>query len=47
MVAILKAYMDGLQAAYAIAITVAGLATLVSLAVKWRNLKVENVAGAV
>ena len=47
MVGILKAYMDGLHAAYAIAITVAGLATLVSLASKWRNLKGANVAGAV
>jgi MFS transporter, DHA2 family, glioxin efflux transporter len=47
MVGILEAYMDGLHAAYAIAITVAGLATFVSLAARWRNLKGANVAGAV
>jgi hypothetical protein len=47
IVGILEAYMDGLHAAFAIAITVAGLATLVSLAAEWRNLKGSNVAGAV
>jgi MFS transporter, DHA2 family, glioxin efflux transporter len=47
MVGILEAYMDGLHAAFSIAITVAGLATLISLASRWRNLKGGNVAGAV
>jgi len=47
MVGILHAYMDGLQAAYAIAITVMGLATLASLAFRWQSLKGMNVVGAV
>jgi MFS transporter, DHA2 family, glioxin efflux transporter len=47
MVGILEAYMDGLHATFAIAITIAGLATFVSLASEWRNLKAANVAGAV
>ena len=47
MVGILEAYMDGLHAAFAIGITLAGLATFISLASEWRNLKAANVAGAV
>jgi MFS transporter, DHA2 family, glioxin efflux transporter len=47
MVGILEAYMDGLHAAFAISITIVGLATLVSLASRWRNLKGMNVTGAV
>jgi hypothetical protein len=44
---IIKAYMDGLQTAYAIAIASAGIATVVSFASRWRNLKGANVTGAV
>ena len=47
MVGIFEAYMDGLHAAFAIGIATTGLATLVSLASRWRNLKGMNVAGAV
>ena len=47
MVGILQAYMDGLHAVYIIAIVIAGLATLVSLAYKFQNLKGRNTAGAV
>lgn len=42
---IINAYMDGLKLAYAIAIAAAGLALLISLASKWRNLKGKVVAG--
>ena len=45
--AIQHAYMDGLHAAWAIAIASAGLATVLSLFSKWRNLKGMNVIGAV
>lgn len=41
------AYMDGLHAAWAIAIGAAGLATVISLGSKWRNLKGANTMGAV
>jgi hypothetical protein len=44
---IVEAYMDGLHAAYAIAIAVAGLATVVSIGSKWHNLKGGNLTGAV
>lgn len=39
------AYMDGLHAAWAIAIASAGLATMLSLFSKWRNLKGLNMTG--
>jgi MFS transporter, DHA2 family, glioxin efflux transporter len=39
------AYMDGLHAAWAIAIASAGVATIVSLFGKWRNLKGLNMTG--
>jgi hypothetical protein len=48
MVGIKHAYMDGLHAAWAIAIASAGVALIVSLFSKWRNLKGLNVSvGAV
>lgn len=47
MVGVLHAYMDGLRTAYAIAIAAAGVATVVSLGSKWRNLKGVSAVGAV
>jgi MFS family permease len=44
---IVHAYMDGLRATYLIAIVAGGVATIVSLGSKWRNLKGANVSGAV
>ena len=47
MVGIVSAYMDGLKVAYAVALTAAGLATLISFASKWRSLKGKTIVGAV
>ena len=47
MVGVLRAYMDGLHNAYAIAIAEAGLATLISLGMRWKNLKGVKATGVV
>lgn len=47
MVGVLKAYMDGLHNAFAIAIAEAGLATLISLVMRWKNLKGAKTTSAV
>ena len=45
LLGIKHAYMDGLHAAWAIAIASAGVATILSLFSKWRNLKGLNMSG--
>ena len=42
---VLEAYMDGLRVAYAIAIGLAGIATIVALFSEWKNIKGKATAG--
>jgi MFS family permease len=44
---IIEAYMDGLKGSYALAIALAGLATVAALGSKWASLKGVKVSGAV
>lgn len=44
---ILASYMEGLNTAYAIGIAAAGLAAVISLFSKWRNIKPSATMGAV